>query len=110
VKIKGVKGRKALLKVKASKQKYKCCLFSARILKEQDFSCTICITKKTGNAVCRNKIRRWFRTAFQEQYKIHSMNLHIFLFVLPIPFSFTYNDVKAQTEKFFIYLHKHLIS
>lgn len=103
--IKGIKGRNNLLKVKASKLKYRCYLFTTRFLLEDNFRCTICITKKSGNAVKRNQIRRWFRSSFQEQYKINPFNISMFVFV--IPGIINYHIVKSEVIKLFSHLQKY---
>lgn len=98
--IQGIKGRDNLLKVKASRNKHRCYLFSARFLKAEKFLCTICITKKSGCAVKRNRIRRWFKEAIQQQYKLKPFIINMFLFVIPIQ-SIDYYSVKVEIEKLF---------
>jgi ribonuclease P protein component len=104
VRIKGIKGRENLLEVKASKNRYRCHLFTAKILKKKGFYCTICITKKSGCAVIRNKVRRWFRVAFQEQYQIYPIDMHGFFFVFPVKIDFL--GVRNEVKKFFMLLDK----
>ena len=107
MRIKGIKGRKSLLEIKNSKNKFKCLFFFAKFSKAEDFRCTICITKKSGSAVVRNKIRRWFRSSLQNQQKIHNLNLHMFLFVLPIAIDF--ECVEYNIRKLFIFINKNEI-
>ena len=101
MRISGIKKRNQIYRTKKHGKVIKCKSFVFFILQQQTykkFFITISTSRKIGNAVCRNKIRRWFHALIRQYFQNNLPNALVFVKTINKP---TYEDVTNNVLKLY---------